>query len=177
MKREGPRLVAALVATPLLLLLATTGCGESQSGDGVVGATVSEGRKVSIEYTLTLGDGTTADTNVGKEPLVYHQGAPGPLPALQAALVGLRVSDTKQVTLTPEEAFGEVQSEAFKEVPTGRLPEGARVTGAVMVAQDEQGNQAAVRVHEVGEETSVVDFNHPLAGKTLTYDVRVLAIE
>ena len=74
---------------------------------------VEEGRTVSIEYTLVLEDGTTADSNVGKDPLVYRQGGSQILPALEQALLGLEVDDTKEVTLPPEKGYGVVDPDAF----------------------------------------------------------------
>jgi FKBP-type peptidyl-prolyl cis-trans isomerase 2 len=138
---------------------------------------VEEGRKVSIEYTLTLDDGTTADSNVDKDPLVYQHGAQQILPALEAALTGMAVDDTKKVQLTPEEGYGPVQEAAFQEVDPEMIPENARQKGAMLMAQDPSGGQRPVRVHEVGEEKIVLDFNHPLAGENLNFEVRIVGIE
>jgi len=138
---------------------------------------VKAGNTVSIEYTLTLDDGSTADSNVGGEALVYEQGAEQILPALEAALVGLSVGDTKTVDLTAEQGYGPVHPEGFHTVPLEQIPEEARSAGAQLVSVDEQGNQRPVRVHEVREEEIVVDLNHPLAGQALHFDVKILAIE
>jgi len=138
---------------------------------------VEEGRKVSIEYTLTLDDGTTADSNVDKDPLVYQHGAQQILPALEAQLAGMAIDDTKKVQLTAEEGYGPVQDAAFQEVDPEMIPENARKEGTMLMAQDPSGGQRPVRVHEVGEEKIVLDFNHPLAGENLNFEVRVVGIE
>lgn len=138
---------------------------------------VKDGSKVSIDYTLKLEDGTVADSSAGDEPLVYEQGAGQMLPALEQKLAGLAVGEERQVTLPPEQGYGPVQEELFQAVPVEQIPEDARQAGAILVAQDSEGKQRRVRVHEVRETEIVIDLNHPLAGKTLLFDVKVVAIE
>ena len=138
---------------------------------------VQSGKRVGIEYTVTLEDGSKVGSNVGQKPFVYRQGDPKVLPALQAALEGLKVGDRKHLTLPPEKAYGPVQPEAFQEVPSADIPEHSRKVGTLLATQDPEGNQQEARVHEVKEDTIVLDHNHPLAGKTLTFDIRVLEIK
>lgn len=138
---------------------------------------VEEGRTVSIEYTLKLDDGSTADTNVGDEPLVFEQGRQQILPALERELAGMALEDTKQVTLAPEQGYGPVNPELYREVETTMVPEQAREAGTQLVAEDQQGNKQLIRVREVRDESIVLDFNHPLAGETLHFDVKVVGIE
>jgi len=138
---------------------------------------VEEGKSISIEYTLTLDDGSTADTNVGGDPLVYVQGGGQILPALETALVGMTIDQTRQVKLNPEEGYGPVNPDAFQEVEAQVIPEDAREVGAQLVAQDPSGRQRPVRVHAVEGEKITLDLNHPLAGQSLTFDVKILAIE
>lgn len=138
---------------------------------------VQEGKHVALEFTVSLPDGTTFLSNVDQEPLNYHHGQNELLPALEQALDGLQVNDTKQVTLQPDEAFGSVNPDAFVEVPTETVPEDARQVDTLLTTRDPEGNTRTVRVHDVQDEKIIVDYNHPLAGKTVVFDVRVLAIE
>jgi len=138
---------------------------------------IEKGKTVSLEYTLTLEDGTVADTNVGDEPLTYEHGSEEILPALEKALAGLSVDDTKKVTLTPEEGYGPHDPEAFQTVESDLIPEDARKPGSFLVARDDDGNEQQVRVHEVGDEGVVLDLNHPLAGETLKFEVKILGVE
>lgn len=138
---------------------------------------VEQGSQVSIEYTLKLDDGSEADGNVGGAPLVYRQGGSQILPALEAELAGLKVNETRHVTLTPEQGYGVSNPELFQEVELERIPEDARKVGARLVSEDTSGNRRLVRVHEVKDEKVVLDFNHPLAGETLHFDVKIVAIE
>ena len=138
---------------------------------------VENGRQISIEYTLTLDDGSTADTNVGEEPLTFIQGDGEILEALEAALEGLDVDDEKQVRIAAERGYGPIDPDAFDRVDLDAIPEEARQVGVMLVAEDEEGNAQSVRVHEVGAEETVLDLNHPLAGQALNFAVRIVAIE
>jgi FKBP-type peptidyl-prolyl cis-trans isomerase 2 len=137
---------------------------------------IKSGKKVSLEYTVFLEDGTQIDSNVGENPLVFVLGSNQVFPALEQALLGLAVGDTKQVTLKPEEAYGQVVPDAFKEVDAEVVPETFRYQGAVLGVQDPSGGVYPIRVHEIKEEKIVLDFNHPLAGKALRFDVKVLEV-
>jgi FKBP-type peptidyl-prolyl cis-trans isomerase 2 len=138
---------------------------------------IEVGRLVSIEYTLTLDDGSTADTNVGEEPLVYTQGGGEILDALEEALAGLDVDDEKQVRIVAEQGYGPVDPDAFDQVPLEEIPADARQVGTLLVAEDAEGNERSVRVHEVRADGVVLDMNHPLAGQALNFAVRIVAIE
>ncbi|MDH3603322.1 MAG: peptidylprolyl isomerase [Candidatus Tectomicrobia bacterium] len=139
--------------------------------------TVQAGKRVGIEYTVVLENGSTVSSNVGEEPFVFRQGDRKMLPALQAALEGLKVGDRKHITLPPEQAYGPVQPEAFHEVPSTDIPASSRKVGALLATQDPDGHQQEVRVHEVKGDTIVLDLNHPLAGKTLSFDIRIIEIK
>lgn len=132
------------------------------------------GKRVSIELTLALDDGTTA---IDKRHVVYRHGTGKILPALERAMNGLEVNDTKEVTLRPEDAYGSVDSEAFWAVNAEGIPEDRRKVGAVLTARGNGEARRVVRVHEVHDHMVVLDFNHPLAGKNLHFAVHVTAIE
>jgi FKBP-type peptidyl-prolyl cis-trans isomerase 2 len=121
-----------------------------------------------------LSDGTVVESNVDGDAFTYVQGGQQILPALEAELLGLAVDDTKQVTLAPEDAYGPVNPEAFQEIPIDQIPEDARIVGSILGAE---GYDGPIRVHEVREETILLDFNNPLAGKTLTFDIRIVSLQ
>ncbi|UCE84706.1 MAG: FKBP-type peptidyl-prolyl cis-trans isomerase [Deltaproteobacteria bacterium] len=166
------RVVTFLVASLCALPIAAAFAGEKEKP-----IVVEDGKQVSIEYTLTLADGSTADSNVGGEPLQYEQGSGRILPALEAQLAGLKVNESKHVELSADEGYGPVNPEAFQEVEAVQIPEEARSVGAVLLASSDSGQQRPVRVHEVREDKVVLDLNHPLAGESLIFDVKILAIE
>jgi len=138
---------------------------------------ITDGQKVAIEYTLTLDDGTVVDTNVGAEPLVYEQGGGQILPALERRLAELGAEDRTEVTLGPEEGYGPVHAQAIQEVELERVPEQFREVGTMLAAVGPDGTQVPVKVREVRPETIVLDFNHPLAGQALNFEVRILGVE
>lgn len=138
---------------------------------------IKDGSQVSIEYTLKLADGTVADTNVGGDALTYEQGADQILPGLERELAGLAAGDTKQVSLTAEDGYGEVDPALYHTVPAAEIPEGAREVGAQLMAETNTGQQRPVRVREVKGDEIVLDLNHPLAGQALDFEVKILAVE
>ena len=138
---------------------------------------IENGNSVSVEYTLKLDDGTVVDTNVDGDAMTYKQGGSEILPTLEAALLGLKVGDVKQVQLTAEEGYGPVNPEGYQEVELSMVPDDAHTVGTMLMATGPDGQQQPIRVHEVKEETIILDFNHPLAGQALNFDVKILAIE
>ncbi len=150
-------------------------CASPMKTDPVVG----QNQKVSVEFTLKLDDGTLVHSNVGKEPIVYQSGKnEGTIPpALEQELMGLKVNDTKQVRLTPEQGFGPVDPRGIQEAKPDQIPPEARKVGGGFVVTDPEGNERLIRVREVRKDKIIVDLNHPLAGQNLNFDVRIVAIE
>lgn len=147
---------------------------ESQKEEAM---TVSSGKKVSIEYTLTLEDKSVVDTNVGSEPLSFVQGSHNIIPGLENALEGLKIGDSKQVTIKPEDGYGSVDQKAIMEVSKEQIPQDALKVGAHLQSQNDDGQVITAQVVEIKEQTVVLDFNHPLAGKTFHFDVKIVDIQ
>lgn len=139
--------------------------------------TVSNGKQVSLEYTLKLEDKSVLESNVGKEPMTYTQGAHEIVPGLEKAMEGLVVGETKRVEVKPADGYGEVDPKAFQEVKKSQIPETAWKVGTQLEAKSPDGESMFPRVKEVKQDTVVLDFNHPLAGKTLLFDIKVLDIK
>lgn len=137
---------------------------------------IENGKQVAIEYSVFSDDNTQIDSNVGKDPLIFLFGSHQILPALEEVLRGLDVGDNKEITLEPQHAYGEVNPHAFKKVAANMIPEDLRFEGALLVVADEQFGEMLIRVVSIEGEEVVLDFNHPLAGKTLKFDVKVLDI-
>jgi FKBP-type peptidyl-prolyl cis-trans isomerase 2 len=161
----------------LLLLFSALGSGSVSAEEEGKASVVSEGNRISIQYTLKLDDGSIADSNVDGEALTYEQGKGQLLPALEQELLGLKIGDSKQVSLSAAQGYGEIDEAAYQKVPVSSLPEDARIVGTQLVAQAPTGEQQIVRVHQVTEEEIVMDFNHPLAGQILHFEVKILEIQ
>jgi FKBP-type peptidyl-prolyl cis-trans isomerase 2 len=141
------------------------------------GSVVQDGSIVGIEYTLTDDTGKVIDTNVGKEPLTYIQGAGQIVKGLERELNGLKTGDEKKVQVKPEDGYGLPNEKAFQEIPRDKVPAEAQKAGTMLMTKSADGRVMPIRVHEVKDKTVVVDFNHPLAGKTLHFDVKIKDIK
>ena len=138
---------------------------------------VEEGKQVSIEYTLSIEPEGVVDSNVDSDPLTYIQGGQQIVPAVEKALEGMAVGETKEISIPPEHGYGERSDKAFQEVRKSLVPEEARKVDTVLQGRDERGGIVNARVAEVKDETVVLDLNHPLAGKTLQFNVKILDIQ
>jgi len=138
--------------------------------------TVAEGKEISIEYTLKLEDQSIIDSNVGGEPLTFVHGTQQIISGLEDALLGLKAGDNKAVTVAPKEGYGIVSKEAFAEVPREQIPEDGLQVDAQLEGTNTDGQPIVGRVAEINEKTVLIDFNHPLAGKTLHFDVKILNV-
>jgi FKBP-type peptidyl-prolyl cis-trans isomerase SlyD len=138
-------------------------------------ATVSKGKVISLEYTLKLDDNQVVNTNVGKAPLTYTQGANQIIRGVETAVEGMTVGEAKHVIVTPAEGYGAKDLTAFHEVPKKNVPEDIKV-GTQLHGKDANGHVVRPIVKEIKDDTILLDFNHPLAGKTLFLDVKVLDV-
>ena len=138
---------------------------------------VKNGSVVSLQYTLSGEDGKTIESNKGKEPLKYTHGSQQIIPGLEKELAGMKVGGEKRVKVKPEDGYGPVNPQGFQEFPKEKIPANGLKVGAVLMAKGPQGESIPVRVKEIKEKTVVLDLNHPLAGKTLVFDVKVLDIQ
>jgi FKBP-type peptidyl-prolyl cis-trans isomerase SlyD len=138
---------------------------------------IEAGSKVLLEYTLRDDDGKVLDSNKGRDPLTYVQGEQQIVPGLERALNGMHAGEEKQVILAPAEGYGAVDPQAVAEVPKQLIPADSLSVGAELLARSREGATRLVRIKEIKDETVVIDLNHPLAGKTLHFDVRVVGVE
>ncbi|HEY7553219.1 MAG TPA: peptidylprolyl isomerase [Candidatus Binatia bacterium] len=138
---------------------------------------IQQGAVVTIEYTLMDDTGAVIESSAGKEPMTYIHGAGQIVPGLEQALNGLKVGDQKKIQVRPEEGYGLPDEKAFQELPKEKIPPDAQKVGAMLMTKSPDGRMIPIRVHKVTATTVVVDFNHPLAGKTLNFDVKVKDIK
>ncbi|HPN88092.1 MAG TPA: peptidylprolyl isomerase [Candidatus Omnitrophota bacterium] len=141
-------------------------------------AQVVAGKEVSIDYTLKI-DGQVVETTGGKQPLTYIHGQNMIIPGLEQQLENMKVGDQKTITVNSDDAYGAVKPELFKDMPKTVFPEGFEVQqGAVMQIQNPDGmSGAAGLIWEIKETTIVINYNHPLAGKTLEFEVKVVDVK
>lgn len=139
---------------------------------------IKDGVVVSLDYTLRLDDGEIIDSSEGNEPLEYLHGYGQIIPGLEKALTGLTVGESKKVVVPAAEAYGEVDMEAFEIVPRSMFPDDLELEeGLALSLRDAETNQPFdASVAEVRENEVMLDFNHPLAGETLHFEVRIPAL-
>lgn len=138
-------------------------------------ATVSRGKVIRLEYTLKLKGNKVVDTNVGKTPFTYRQGANEFIPGVESAVEGMTVGQSKEVVVAPRDGYGQRDPNAFQEVPKENLPNNIEV-GMRLYVNDQAGPIGRCTVATIKDDTVLLDFNHPLAGRTLFFDLKVVNI-
>ena len=140
-------------------------------------AKIENGKTVSLAYKL-LVKGTVLETADKTNPFTYVHGQKQIVPGLEKELTGLQVGDRKTILVLPEEGYGIVDPKALVEIDRKRLPpEVTPKEGAFLEARDPKGVPQLVKIAQVKETSVVIDFNHPLAGKELEFQVEVLNIK
>ena len=138
--------------------------------------TVANGKVISLEYTLKTENDEVIDTNLGKAPLTYTHGTHQIIQGVEAAVDGMEIGQAKQAVVPPREGYGDPDPSAFHEVPKDQLPHGIEV-GTQLHGTDSNGREIRPIVSAIKDQTVLLDFNHPLAGKTLYFDLKVVNID
>ena len=137
---------------------------------------IANGTVVAIDYRLHLGDGDTLDASEPGSPLLYIQGGGNIVPGLERALEGLEPGAKVQVVVEAADGYGAHEPQGVQQVPKeafgGELPE----VGNQYTARGPEGEMVPFIVKEIGPETVTVDLNHPLAGRTLHFEVAVVEV-
>ena len=142
---------------------------------------VENSKMVAVNYTLTV-DGQVADKNPEGKPLEFVCGAGMLLPKFEGALMGKEPGDKVSFTLEPADGYGEIIAEAIVELPKnifmidGKIAEEILFEGNIVPMSDAEGHRMNGIIREVKEETVTMDFNHPMAGKTLNFEVTVVEV-
>ena len=133
---------------------------------------IVENQIVSIEYEVKDGD-KIVDSNVGGNPLVFMFGKGQIIPGLESGIVDMNIGDKAEVSVTAADAYGEYNNEAKQEVPKDQFDGIDLEIGMSLYGQGEDGGTVQVTVKEIGSENIIIDFNHPLAGKALLFNVSI----
>ena len=136
---------------------------------------IKEGSKVKFDYTLTV-EGKITDTSAGRGPLEYTHGAGHIIKGLEKELTGMKVGDKKSVKVAPEEGYGVVREEAIRRIPKTAVNGAEHLKVGDMVGASNAGHTFRAIVKEITDNEVVLDFNHPLAGKELHFDVEIKEI-
>lgn len=139
---------------------------------------VADGMVVSLDYTLRLqGDDEIVDSSEGSQPLEFVQGQGQIIHGLEQQLYGMHVGDEKNVVVSPEDGYGESDPDAYQLLPLDAFPSDMVVErGMGLELHDNEGHTLEAYVAEVKPDGVILDLNHPLAGKTLNFDVRIAGL-
>jgi len=137
---------------------------------------VEDGKTIKFHYLVNV-DGKKVDESGHFSPLEIKVGEGQIVPGLAAGIMGMKAGETKKISVKPENGYGLVKEEAFQEVKKDTLPEGYDATVGKPVRLQVSENQFATgRISEVKDDAMMIDFNHPLAGKTLDFDIEIVEI-
>lgn len=136
-----------------------------------------KGDKVQVHYTGTLKSGEQFDSSRGRSPLEFTVGAGQMIPGFDRGVEGMEVGETRTLTLSPQEAYGERREDLLFTVERCVLPKGYTPSeGDQLSMRQRNGGAMTVTVRKVGDKSVVLDGNHRLAGETLIFDVELVSV-
>jgi peptidylprolyl isomerase len=137
-----------------------------------------QGDTVVLNYTGSFSDGSTFDSSEGRDPLEFQLGSQQVIPGIEKAVTGMTVGEKKNVTVTPDEGYGERDETRLQDVPRTQLPADLPTEpGTHLAMQTPDGQTVPVTVAKADDETVTLDANHPLAGRDLTFDLELVGIK
>lgn len=138
---------------------------------------ISQGSKISMHFALKMEDGQVVDSTFEREPAVFALGDGNLLPGFEEFLLGLTTGDHKTFQIPPEKGFGQPNPQNVQEMKRNTFPVDMPVAEGLMVSfADAQGAELPGVISAVEGDWVTVDFNHPLAGKTLAFEVQILEV-
>ena len=139
---------------------------------------VGSGDKVKVEYKGTLEDGTVFDSSEAHdEPLEFEVGAQQVIAGFEEAVMGMEEGEDKTFKLEPSDAYGEHNPQLVKIVPRDKMPlDEEPEAGMMLLTELPNGAKVPAVITDVAEEEVTIDLNHPLAGKALTFEIKVVGV-
>lgn len=137
----------------------------------------TSGSTVAFHYTGTLSDGSVFDSSEGRDPLSFTMGQGQIIPGLEAAVEGMSAGEEKTVTVASDQAYGERDPNAMQQIPRDQIPDNIPTEpGTQLQMQAPNGQAIPVVVAETTDTHVTLDANHPLAGKDLTFAVKIVSV-
>ena len=137
---------------------------------------IAKDKVVSIDYTLTGDQGKVLDSSQGREPLAYLHGNQNIIPGLESALDGKSQGDALKVTIAPEQAYGQHDPKMVQVVPRTAFQAAPTITPGMQFQGNTNQGPRVITVTKVEGDNVTIDANHPLAGQTLNFDVKVVGV-
>ncbi|MDO9556377.1 MAG: peptidylprolyl isomerase [Coriobacteriia bacterium] len=138
----------------------------------------AHGDTVAVHYTGTLDDGSEFDSSSGRDPLSFTLGEAEVIPGFENAVLGLEPGDSASIVIVPDDAYGPRHPEAVQEVPMELFGENVPPVGVIVTLVAPDGTKVPATVASFTEDgtSATLDFNHPLAGQTLHFDIELVEI-
>jgi len=135
------------------------------------------GKTVSLKYIVKLDDGTIVDESEDAAPLLFTIGDPNIIPGMVDAVLGLQEGDKKSFSVEPKDAYGEHDSDFVRDLPRNLFPDDMKIcVGDQLAAINKNNQEIPFTVVEISNDMIIADFNHILAGKTLHFDIEIIAV-
>ena len=139
--------------------------------------TITQGKVVHFHYTLTDESGDVLQSSEGRDPLAYLHGYAGIIPGLEQTMEGKQEGDVFTAVIAPGDAYGDVDPDLIQEVPLSSLSHVEDLAeGSYVYSRDEDGRPRRLMVEKISDGTATLNANHELAGRTLTFAIRIEAI-
>ena len=138
---------------------------------------VMKNSKIKVQYVGSFADGTIFDKSSNEEPLEFVVGTGQIIPGFEEAVIGMNLNEEKKVTIKAEHAYGPRNEKLIGDFPRASLPEGFEPqTGMVITLNDPEGRAIPATIVGIAETNIIIDLNHPLSGKDLTFSIKVVSI-
>ena len=140
---------------------------------------VKDGDKVKVHYKGTLDDGSIFDASEGKDPLEFKIGEGLIIHGFEKCVLGMEKGEKKSIKIACEDAYGPIRPEAMAEIPRKELPEGMepQIGQVLQMGKEEGGDMFVAQIINITEDKVIIDANHPLAGKDLTFEIELVEIK
>jgi FKBP-type peptidyl-prolyl cis-trans isomerase 2 len=136
-----------------------------------------QGDTVYVHYKGSLEDGTLFDSSEGNDPISFTIGAGEVITGFEEAIVGMSEGESKTERIVPGRGYGDRRDELVFSVGRDQMPEGEMAIGDMLSVGFPDGRTASVQIAELDDESVTLDANHPLAGKTLVFELELVSIE
>lgn len=177
MKIKSPIGIIAIILAVIALILFAYSAATGLNGSFAAKKSVKSGSMVKVEYTGTFENGTIFDSSENKAPLEFEAGAGQMIKGFDSAVIGMVLGQEKTVKIWPSEAYGDYNPELVTVIPRQNLPEEKNIKpGMMIMVSSQNGQQIPALITEVNESGFTIDLNHPLAGKTLIFKIKIVDI-
>ncbi|MFU6992940.1 FKBP-type peptidyl-prolyl cis-trans isomerase [Pseudomonas paraeruginosa] len=138
---------------------------------------IGQESRVTLHFALKLEDGNVVDSTFDKQPASFQVGDGNLLPGFEQALFGLKAGDKRTLTILPEQGFGQPNPQNVQVMPRDQFQDMELAEGLLVIFNDAAKTELPGVVKSFDEQQVTVDFNHPLAGKTLAFEVEIIDVQ